>query len=100
MEADDLLCSCNADRLVCLVYLVSLVLLVSFQSDQPNKPDRPSPRLARPASLARLASPLFDMRSGGHLARPQVRRCSGGGRSMFAVETTPVASLNAGEELS
>ena len=28
MESDDLLCSCNAHGLVCLVYLVSLVLLV------------------------------------------------------------------------
>jgi hypothetical protein len=30
VEADDLPCSCNAERLLCLVYLVSLVLLIEF----------------------------------------------------------------------
>ena len=73
MEPDDLLSSRNAPGFVCLVgWSVWSVWFfwMSFRFKKPDRRDRPSLLLARPASLARLALPSVDTRSGRPSSQP------------------------------
>jgi hypothetical protein len=73
MEPDDLLCWRNTPGSVCLVgwsFWFVWFFRMNFWSDQPDRRDKPFLLLARPASLARLASPSVDTCSGRPSSQP------------------------------